>query len=229
MPQIGSLVSAGTASFESSYLPQYLQIGQVNNSDTIGALNIKAFGESLINLNDSAQIDALLKLEQNILAAGTNTALGKQLLLSNGRVNGASTIINISNGGTSTTAVYENSGGFAPAQATFLRKVDTLPVVANGNQDVSGFDCIFMLPANVTQVQVTFANGFEETMTTDELAGLYTRLFPGEASGLVNGFVVIAGAERARAAGNEALGVVKAKIFAGASNVVVVKSAFQKR
>lgn len=229
MPQIGSLVSAGTASFESSYLPQYLQIGQVDNNDTIGAINIKAFGESLINLNDPSQIDALLKLEQNILAAGANTALGKQLLLSNGRVNGASTIINITNGGPTTTAVYENSGGFAPTKATLLRNVDTLPVVANGNQDVTNFDCIFMFPGNVTQVQVTFANGFEETMTTDELAGLYTRLFPGESSGLVNGYVVIAGPERALAAGNESLGVVKAKIFAGAANVVVVKSAFRKR
>ena len=187
---IGALAATASTTFNLSYLPQFIQIGDPDNADTFNGLTVVGSGKTLIQLTDGAQIRALMQLEQEVLAAGPSTELGSRLWLSSGRIQGESNIT-IGNAGPGTPTVYANSTGQSSDQ--MARTVSVNSVVANNNVTFKNFDVLFFLPTNVDRCTVTFMNGFTEDMTTAELQGLYVTNHNTEASGLVNGFVVVDG------------------------------------
>lgn len=187
---IGALAATASTTFNLSYLPQFIQIGDPDNGDTFNGLTVVGSGKTLIQLTDGAQIRALMQIEQEVLAAGANTELGSRLWLCSGRIQGESNIT-IGNAGPGTPTVYANSTGQSSDQ--MARTVSVNSVVANNNVTFKNFDVLFFLPTNVDRCTVTFMNGFTEDMTTAELQGLYVTNHNTEASGLVNGFVVVDG------------------------------------
>lgn len=221
MSQIGSLASSASQTFDLSYLPQFLQVGAPDNADAFNGLTVVARGKNVIQLTDGAQIRALMQLEQEVIAAGASSELGSRLMLADGRIEGASTVT-IGNAGATTTAVYQNSTG--TSNGKLARSVSVTPVVANGNVDFQAFDVLYFLPANFARAQVTFDSGWVEEMTAAELQGLYNANRNSEASGLVNGFVVVEGARAPRG-----FRVTKIRVFAGSGgNCDVVTSGWQK-
>jgi len=67
------------------------------------------------------------------------------------------------------------------------------PIVASGKITFTGFDVLFSLPTNFSRATVFFQNGFSDEFTAEELQGLYATNHQSEASGLVNGFIVVDG------------------------------------
>lgn len=221
MSRIGALVSSASQTFDLSYLPQFIQVGDPNNADAFDGLTVVSRGVTLIQLTNDAQIRALMQLEAEVIAAGASTELGSRLMLADGRINGASTVT-IGNAGVTTTDVYQNSTG--QSVANVARRVSVTPVVANGNVTFEGFDVLYFLPTNFSRAQVTFANGWQEEMTAAELQGLYNANRNTEASGLVNGFVVVEGARAPKG-----FKVAKITVFAGAGgNCDVVTSGWMQ-
>ena len=221
MPTIGNLASTASATFDISYCPQFIQVGDPDNADTFDALSITARGVNLVQLTDGAQIRALMQLEAEVIAAGATTELGSRLMLADGRIPGASTVT-IGNAGATTTAVYANSVGVSPAK--MARRVAVTPVVAAGNIDFQFFDVLYFLPTNFDYAQVEFESGWVEPMTAAELQGLYNANRNTEASGLVNGFVVVEGARAPKG-----FKVKRITIYAGnGGNCNVVVSKWQK-
>ena len=190
MATIGNLANAASETFNLSYLPQFLQIGDPDNADTLSSMTVTARGKTLIQLSDSAQIRAIMQTETEVIAAGANTELGSRLMLADGRIEGQSTVT-ILNGGATTTAVYENSLGLSGDG--MARKIAVTPIVANGQTRFSGFDLLLFLPTNFDRAQVTYMNGYTEELSAAELQALYLSQFPAEASGLINGFIAVAG------------------------------------
>jgi hypothetical protein len=189
MPQIGTLVATGTATLNPSYLPQFLQIGPVDETADIEGLTITARGKTLVQLNDGAQIDLVQKLESMGLLDGGNTTKGKHILLATGRIEGQSTITIAQPTTGETSAIYEHSLG--KSSDNLAREIAVSPVTASGNLRFVDQDYIAFLPANVARVQVTYQNGYREDLETEECAALFQMQFPAEADGLVEGFVVI--------------------------------------
>ena len=222
MSRIGSLVSAGAGTIDLSYLPGFLQIGNIDNSDNITNFNVNARGKTLIELNDANQIQAIFKTEMNLIADGANTAIGQCLVLAEGRIEGQATL-NIVNGSATTTAVYGNSFGKAPKASMLARRVATSPIQANQNMLFANFDLLLVDPTNLSRATVQYANEFTEDVSPDELVGIYARQYPVEANGLINGLLPIAG--------NRGKGFAKIKaitLFAGAGGAVdVVVSNFR--
>ena len=190
MSQIGNLANAASATYDLAYIPENIQVGDPDNADTFDGLTIVGRGVTLFQLTDGAQIRMLMQLEQEVIAAGANTELGSRLTIADGRIDGASTIT-IGNAGATTTAVYQNSRGLSAAKNA--RIVNVTPVVQNGNVTFRNFDVIAFLPANFSRAQVKFESGWVEEMSAAELQGLYMANRNAEASGLVNGFVVVEG------------------------------------
>ena len=220
MSQIGSLASSAAATFDLSYLPQFLQIGTVENTDSLSSLAISARGRNLITLANAAQIDCLMKLESDAILDGSNSALGKRLLLSDGRINGQS-VVNITNGSATTTAVYENS--FNQSRKNNARQIAVTPVVASGNNAFINFDVIYFLPANVDRLELTYESGWTEPVSAVEAAGIYSSNFDAESDGYVEGFCVVAGYR-----GKDGSKVKSCKVFAtSGGNVDVVVCGWQ--
>lgn len=218
MSQIGNLANAGSVTFNVDYLPQFFQVASVADAVTIDNLNIVFRGKTVVNLSDAAQIEALFKLENyGVLAA--SSLIANRLMLSDGKISGSCTIT-ANNSAATTPAAYENSLGIS--SDGLIRNIVTVPVIANGNLEFTNFDVIYFLPTNVDYVLVEFENGYQETMTANEIEGLYVSQNPVEGSGLVNGFCVIDGLR-----GDVGQKVVSAKIFATGANVDVVSCNWQ--
>ena len=190
MSRIGALASSASQTFDIPYVPQYIQIGTPDNADAFDGLEVSANGVPLIQLTDGAQIRAIMQTEAEVMAAGANTKLGSRLLLATGRI-GVDSIITIGNAGATITDVFANSTGKSPDRG--VRRITTKPVVANNNLIFRDFDQVLFLPANLDSAIVEFENGFTEKMTAEELQGMYNANRNSEASGLVNGFVVVEG------------------------------------
>lgn len=219
MSQIGSLANTASQTFDLSYYPQFLQVGDPDNADTFNGLTTVGRGNTLIQLTNGAQIRAIMQTEQMLIGAGASTELGSRLWLASGRIPGASTIT-IGNAGATTTAVYQNSVG--KSMDFIARKIAVTPVVANGNNVFRNFDQLLFLPANFDRAQVTFTSGWTEEMTAAELQGLFLANNNSEASGLVNGFIVVQGLRAP-----EGYGIQEITVFAGSGgNCDVVECGF---
>lgn len=190
MPQIGSLANAASETYPLSYYPQFFQVGDPDNADTFNGLTTIARGVTCMQLTDGAQIRMMMQLEAEVIAAGASTELGSRLWLSDGRIEGASSIT-IGNAGATTTAVYANSA--FKSQSGMARSASVTPINANGNTAFMGFDFLAFLPTNFSRASVTFENSWTEDMTAAELQGLFNANHPTEASGLVNGFIIVEG------------------------------------
>lgn len=190
MAQIGTIAASTTTTLDLSYYPQFFQIGDVVNALDITSLTTTARGKTLINLGLNTYIATLAKLEMSALLDGANSTLPKGIWLADGRIPGQATIT-VANNTAGTAAAQAFSLG--TSEANVARTASVTPVVANGNDTFSDFDCLFMLPTNVSKFQVTFDDGWSEELTVAEMAALYARNFPVEATGYVNGCVVVPG------------------------------------
>lgn len=221
MSKIGNIVATGSVTLNPSYLPQFLQIGTVTDSATITGLSISARGQTIIDVSDERFIELAFKLESKGLFAGNTTTLGKSLLLSTGRIEGQSVITIDQAVTTETSAVYEHSTGKSPNN--LVRRLVVSPVIALGNLRFSNQDYIAFNPSNVTKVQITFENGFNDEFSTDELAGMYNLQYPAEGDGLVAAQLVLPFL-RAEAG----FRIKEAIVYAGASNVNVLCSGWMQ-
>jgi hypothetical protein len=218
MSSIGTLNSGSSKTFDLNYLPQTIQIGSVADAVNFSSLQVQASGKALITLSDADQIACLLKLETDGSFAGLSSQILNKLVLTDGRVAATSTIT-IENVDLTTPSVYQLSIGAGSS----VRYVAVSPVVANGSNNYSNFDVLFMKPANFLRATITFDNGWTEDVNADELAGLYALNNNTEASGLVNGFLVIQG-QRAE----NGFGISSLVIYATGSNLDVVVSRWGK-
>jgi hypothetical protein len=190
MSKIGALLPSAAVTFDLSYCPQFLQIGSVVDNSSFLGLTITARGQTLIQLTNATQIDTLMKIEMSPLVAGANSTLPKQLMIADGRIEGASTIT-LNQSSANTSDVFQHSLGFS--EARLARRIAVSPVNAEGNNSFAQFDVLFFDPTNFDRAQVTYENGFSEELKADELAAIYAANRPTETNGLVNGNVVIEG------------------------------------
>ena len=221
MSKIGTLASGAAKTFDLSYLPQFLQFGSVDLDFSVSSLSIIARGKNIVQLSDSAQIQALFQFETGVIAAGTSTDLARKLWIGEGRIEGQSTIT-ATNVNLTTPDVYANSLG--KALGGLARSIAVTPVIASGNNTFQNFDLIYFLPANVDRAQVVYKNGFTEDLSAEELSGLYASNNSLETSGLINGFVPVQGNRAVNG-----FGIASVTLFAtSGGNIDVVVCGWQK-
>ena len=215
MSQIGVTAAGAASTFDLSYLPQFLQIGTVQNASTFSQFTVIARGQTLIQLSSVGDFQTLLLLEGVGLFDPANPSLPQQLLLASGRIEGQSTIT-LNQVSLNADNVYQHSTGLSTD--SLARRVAVTPVISSGNNTFTDFDVIYFLPTNVDRVQVTYDNGFTEDLAVDEVNAYYAANNPANALGQVNGYCVIDG-YRAQ----EGFRVNQATIFAnGGGNVNVI-------
>lgn len=222
MPQIGDLTTGAgvNTSLNQDFLPQYLQVGNVDDANPLQALRVATKGKELMNISNQARIQALGALDMEAsIAAGASVIPNGSIRLADGQIE-ERTQMTLQNSGVPAPVVYGNSLGFsAGAVARFAIESS---INASQNQTYRNFEYLLFLPANVTSVDVTYSNGYKENLTVPELEALFLRNFNTQANALVNGHLVIAG--NANPFGE----IVEAKIYNGSGGSTTVLNTFNE-
>lgn len=176
----GVVTTSGQAQCESMIV-----VGDVDTANALQGLSVEVDGAPFFNIpsSNSALIGAYAKWMVN----GVGTVVGLVFKIATGRIPRA------------TTYRFTNNGATTPAVYAFSDADNGVPVVcatkginASSYDDFSKFSALFIgTPANLTNADVLFTNGYRVTMTMQELEAWFSMKNQAETNGDLNAVTVI--------------------------------------
>lgn len=185
MSQIGVLAPSISTLFNLDYLPERLLIADISNSDTANNLSVVCGGRQLMSITNEKRITALGKLDQGAFFEDPNLT-PNWLRLAVTRINKACTI-NINNGTTDSPAVYASS----TSKGNIARTAVEQTINASANQSFTEFEALIFDSSNLLRVNLTFADGFNDDYSPEEIDALFASENVSDAGGKLNTLSVI--------------------------------------
>jgi len=192
MALIGSYPASSAAVFNLDFLPQYVLVNSTGSGNqSLTNLSVVTSGEQLMSVTDVDRITALAKFDSGACldypqAGVSDSLVASYIVLSAGRINKATTIRG-TNGSASARDFYAASTNIS----NVARRAIEQSINASANATFDNFEALFFLPANVLRAQITFANGYSDEYTVNELSALYAKYHVSETSGQLQGHVCI--------------------------------------
>jgi len=193
MALIGSFPASASAVFNLDFLPEYFLVGTPSNSSQrLSSFSVVCSGQQLFSITDVARLTAITKfdsgaiLDEPITPGTENSKTCSYLKLATGRINKATTIT-----GTNGTATVTNAYAVSTNITNVARRAVEQSINPSANATFDNFEGLFFLPANVLRAQITFANGFTDEFSVDELKALYSKYHVSDSEGLIEGLVCI--------------------------------------
>jgi len=189
MALIGTLAASATGVFNLDFLPERLTIGSIFRPLATN-LSVVTSGTQLFSITAQARIAALAKFDSGASLSpndGTTPDYAVAWIkLGAARINKASTITitNSVAAVTDVSAVSTNMGNVA-------RRAVEQSINPSANATFDNFEALFFDPTNVLRAQVTFANGFTDEYTVQELNALYGAYHVAEVGATLDGLVTI--------------------------------------
>ena len=180
MAQIGNLTASSASVFNLDFLPERFLIGQTDTDQPLSQISVVTSGTQLFSITAAARIRAVAKFDQGA-TLGADVKVPMWLKLAVGRVN-KQTTINVTNSGAGTEsvqAVSTNMGSIA-------RRAVEQSINASANATFDNFEGIFYDPTHVLRVQITYANGYTDEYTPQEVNALYAAYHVADADGTLN-------------------------------------------
>jgi hypothetical protein len=191
MALIGSFPGSGSSVFNLDFLPEKFLIG--SSSDTTQALSnfsVVCSGVQLMSITDVQRLTALAKFDSGAIltdpVAGNISMVSSYLRLATGRINKATTITG-TNGSVNPANAYAASTNIS----NIARRAVEQSINASANATFDNFECVIFNPIHVLRVQITFANGFSDEYTTQELKSLYSNYHVSDFDSLLEGLLCI--------------------------------------
>ena len=191
MALIGTFPASSSAVFNLDFLPERLLIGTVGNANqSLSNLSVVTSGVQLMSITSLDRVTALSKFDSGAILsdpATTNISQTTQYLrLATGRINKATTI-------TGTNSVALGRGVFAASTniSNVARRAVEQSINPSANATFDNFEALFFAPTNILRAQITFANGFSDEYTPEELAALYASSHVSDLDGLLEGLICI--------------------------------------
>jgi hypothetical protein len=190
MALIGSFPASSSAVFNLDFLPEKFLVQGPSNNQSLTSFSVVTSGVQLMSITDVTRFNALCKFDSGAIlndptAAETSRAAA-YLRLATGRINKATTITG-TNGVASIRNVYAASTNIG----NVARRAVEQSINPSANATFDNFEALIFSPTNVLRVQLTFANGFTDEYTPEELRALYSAYHVAEETGLVQGLIVI--------------------------------------
>lgn len=191
MAQIGSATASTSTVFNLDFLPEYLLVNSPSTGGQyINNLSVVTSGQQLMSITSEPRITALAKFDSGAVlnfptAASLNQA-AQYIKLSTGRINKATTIT-MANPDATTYPVYAASTNIN----NIARRAVEQSINPSANATFDNFEALFFSGANVLRAQITFANGFSDEFTVQELLGLYAKYHISDEFGALDGLVCI--------------------------------------
>lgn len=189
MALIGTLAASSTGVFNLDFLPEYFLINSAAaDKQTLNSLSVVTSGIQLMSITNENRITALAKFDSGAILADepANNQTASYLKLSTGRINKATTIT-AANSTASVRNVYAASSNIS----SVARRAVEQSINASANATFDNFEAIIFDPTNVLRATVTFANGYSDEYTPDELQALYAKFHVSDANGNLEGLTCI--------------------------------------
>lgn len=191
MALIGSFPASGSAVFNLDFLPEKFLIAGPNQANqALSNFSVVCSGIQLMSITDISRLTALSKFDsgaslQDPSAANESMTI-QWLRLATGRINKATTIT-----GTNSIAASRNVFAASTNLSNVARRAVEQSINPSANATFDNFEGLFFDPTNVLRVQITFANGFTDEYTTEEVRALYGNYHISDSGGYLEGLCVI--------------------------------------
>ncbi len=189
MAQIGTLPASSSAVFNLDFLPEYFLLGNPEELQNASNFSVVTSGQQLMSITSSVRLTALARFDSGAIldnGGAVNSRVASYLKLATGRINKATTIT-ATNGGAVDISVYAASTNIT----NVARRAVEQSINPSANATFDNFECLIFDATNVLRAQITFANGFSDEYTPDELQALYAKYHIAEGDGELSGLVTI--------------------------------------
>lgn len=191
MALIGSFAASGSAVFNLDFLPEKLLIaGTATTSQALSNFSVVCSGTQLMSITNVDRLTALAKFDSGASlqdpSALNESMTASYLRLATGRINKATTIT-----GTNSVALVRNVFAASTNISNVARRAVEQSINPSANATFDNFEALIFSAANVLRAQVTFANGFTDEYTTEELAALYANYHVADEGGVLQGLTCI--------------------------------------
>jgi hypothetical protein len=193
MALIGQIGASASAVFNLDFLPEKFLIQEAAQANQcLSNFSVVTSGVQLMSITDVARLTALAKFDSGAClddpsAPGTaNSTTAAYLRLATGRINKATTIT-----GTNSIAATINIYAASTNISNVARRAVEQSINPSANATFDNFECLIFNGANVLRAQVTFANGFTDEYTTQELRALYANSHISDFNGTLEGLICI--------------------------------------
>jgi len=193
MALIGSFAASSSAVFNLDFLPEQILIGSVSNSNqSLSNFSVVTSGVQLMSITNVTRLTALSQFDSGAVlddpsTPGTaNSSVASYLKLATGRINKATTIT-----GTNSIASARNVFAASTNIGNVARRAVEQSINPSANATFDNFEALIFDPTNILRAQITFANGFSDEYTPQEIDALYARYHVAGASGQLEGLACI--------------------------------------
>jgi len=173
MALIGSFASLGSAVFNLDFLPERVLVtSTAQGSQALGNFSVVTSGVQLMSITSVTRLTALAKFDSGAVlndptpADASTTA--SYLRLATGRINKATTIT-----GTNTLAAGRDFFAASTCISNIARRAVEQSINPSANATFSNFESLIFDSTNILRAQITFANGFSDEYSPNELKALY--------------------------------------------------------
>lgn len=191
MALIGNFPASSSAVFNLDFLPEkFLLLDVASSSQGLSNFSVVTSGTQLMSITNVDRLTALAKFDSGAVLtdpSATNISQAANYLrLATGRINKATTIT-----GTNPLVAAVNAYAASTNLSSVARRAVEQSINPSANATFDNFEALFFLPTNILRAQITFANGFTDEYTTQELAALYANYHIADADGLLQGLICI--------------------------------------
>lgn len=191
MALIGTLPASSSAVFNLDFLPEYFLLNNTEETQTASNFSVVTSGIQLMSITSSARLTALSRFDngavlENVQSPAANSRVACYLRLATGRINKATTI-NVTNSDAASKNVYAASSNMS----NVARRAVEQSINPSANATFDNFECLIFDATNIIRAQITFANGYSDEYTPDELQALYAAYHVAEGNGNLNALTTI--------------------------------------
>ncbi len=191
MALIGSFPISGSAVFNLDFLPEKILFdGTQSVNQALSNFSVVTSGIQLMSITDVSRLTALAKFDSGAILADPSAAnvstTASYLRLATGRVNKATTIT-----GTNSLAAVVSTFAASTNIGNIARRAVEQSINPSANATFDNFEALIFAQNNILRAQITFANGYSDEYTVQELRALYANYHVTDRNGELEDLIVI--------------------------------------
>jgi hypothetical protein len=193
MAFIGQFPASASAVFNLDFLPEKVLVsGTSAATQSLTNFSVVCSGQQLMSITDVTRLTALAKFDSGAILddpatpGSVNSQTASYLRLATGRINKATTI-------TGTNGVASARDFFAASTniSNVARRAVEQSINPSANATFNNFESLIFSETNVLRAVITFANGFVDEYSVNEITALYANYHVSDQGGKLEGLLCI--------------------------------------